>query len=337
MIVGATMISKPTVLVLGAGASVPYGFPTGIKLAQWACRECEAVRLKDGRFNDTKFSRAVFGGFPRRGLGHDLLSDFGSVFRDSACTSLDAFVETTGNHRFLPLVKAAIITRLVQCERDDRLFPDADGHELPNADSDWCAYLLREFLKTTDEAGFVNNELKVVTFNFDRSFERKLFRMIKSAYGVSGAVAVQLRATIPVLHMHGSLGSEAWCGSETPESREYISTATEAQQGALFDRIHLVHEEISQEDRERAHEWLTAAHTICFLGFGFHRINIGRLRMNEPHRNATVWGTALGLSGPELTRARGRLWPEQAMNGFDPSMDAFRLLRECDVIPNVSA
>jgi hypothetical protein len=71
----------------------------------------------------------------------------------------------------------------------------------------------------------------------------------------------------------------------------------------MFDQIRIVHEEIEQEVLDQAHEWLSSAHTICSLGCGYQPINVARLRMREPHLNATIWGTALGLSYPEAARA----------------------------------
>jgi hypothetical protein len=239
------MIAKPTVLVLGAGASVPYNFPTGEDLARWTASKCNQVNGAGGVFRDSDFSRDVLVGYPTR-IDPELLRQFGRAFMDSGCSSLDAFVEAEGSRRFLPLVKAAMIHRLLQCELDDGLFPDADGRQGTDR-RDWCAYLFREFLKTQRAVDFSSNQLKVITFNFDRSFERKLFRLIKAAYGISDAEAGRLRMTIPVLHMHGSLGGERWCGENCQDFRDYSPLATPEQKAAIFDQIRIVHEEIKQQ------------------------------------------------------------------------------------------
>jgi hypothetical protein len=68
------VIFKPTVFVLGAGASVPYGFPTGYDLASKilkAFREDEAVR------------RAIVGA----GGDGQLMADFVRVYPWAACPS----------------------------------------------------------------------------------------------------------------------------------------------------------------------------------------------------------------------------------------------------------
>jgi hypothetical protein len=46
----------------------------------------------------------------------------------------------------------------------------------------------------------------VITFNFDRSFEYRLFRMLRGSYGLDDNQAGKLCAVVPVLHIHGSLG-----------------------------------------------------------------------------------------------------------------------------------
>jgi hypothetical protein len=49
---------------------------------------------------------------------------------------------------------------------------------------------------------------------------------------------------------------------------------------------------------------MAAADTVCFLGFGFHPINMERLRLaaQPPQRGKRWFGTAMGLSTPERER-----------------------------------
>ena len=57
------MISKPTVLVLGAGASQPYGFPVGRELAETVCKEFVANGEPGKHFRNTPFSEVNRTGF----------------------------------------------------------------------------------------------------------------------------------------------------------------------------------------------------------------------------------------------------------------------------------
>ena len=45
------MITKPTVLILGAGASINYGFPSGLQLKALICKE---IKERADIFNDLR-------------------------------------------------------------------------------------------------------------------------------------------------------------------------------------------------------------------------------------------------------------------------------------------
>lgn len=78
-IIAAVVISRPTVLVLGAGSSVDFGYPTGAKLRD------EIVNIPPGRMRGTS--------------GEDdededqvlLFREFQKQLRASALTTIDAF------------------------------------------------------------------------------------------------------------------------------------------------------------------------------------------------------------------------------------------------------
>src|SRR5439155_14730249 len=66
------------------------------------------------------------------------------------------------------------------------------------------------------------------------------------------------------------------------------------------------HQEIDQNDLRTAREWLQSAHTVCFLGFGYHHLTLDRLGISSKLTCARIWGTTMGLSGPELARIEKR-------------------------------
>lgn len=326
------MITKPTVFVLGAGASVPYGFPTGADLAHLVCVDIQNVGLPGQRFQDCAASRDLFAMFSADQLVQpDMMQRFVPAFRESGCVTLDEFVEVKGNHHFLPLVKGATIRRLIAAEREEWLDPDPrENGPATRPNVDWCRYLFRS-MKTPDESGFSNNLVKVITFNFDRSFERKLFLMIRGSYGLSDERAAEVCRSVPVLHMHGMLGEPKWLKPTDNQARDYLSTSIDDHRMMSLASIKIIHEEIPQSVPDTAHQWLLEAQTICFLGFGYHTINIGRLRMNEPHPRATVWGTALGFSGPELATV-GRRFVATGGLRLDADRDALSFLRSHAVL-----
>lgn len=321
------MIVRPTVLVLGAGASMPYGFPSGAELADRVLLE-----LRRGE---------AFGKLLNERYGvHDLtIRDFIEAFPRSGCDTLDEFVESPGNRKYLLLVKAAIVEDLIGRESDQSLlrppaFTPTDEGLKRWREYDWLSYLIRQMRSGTTADNFgADNKLRVITFNFDRSFERRLFLALENAYGIQAKEAGILRGSIDVLHMHGSLGGEKWLDENRPESRHYKPEASIEQRRELVGRLRLIHDEIDINDLNRAHSWLTSAHTICFLGFGFHRINlVDRLGMNEPHDHANICGTALGFTAMELEEIR-RVFTQSTHVNLDRDRHILQYLRDVRPLP----
>lgn len=260
-------------------------------------------------------------------------------YADAGCGSLDEFVEAQQNRRFLPLAKAAIICSIVQRETDVGLYPDSFRRvgvdpKGTHKKVDWLQYLFRQLKDegNSDPNRFRLNKVRVITFNFDRSFERQLFRMLKASYGLSEAEATDLRRCIEVLHIHGRIGSEKWCDPrEQKPSRSYINHAKAEDLQSLFNEIRIVHEDVQQPVVNQARAWLAAAKTICFLGFGFNKTNLNRLGVLEINSGTRIVGTALGLSEPEVKRVErrfGRQRPHIQLH----DMSSYDLLRQTDVL-----
>lgn len=114
------MITTPTVLVLGAGASCPYGFPTAKELKN---RICEVFS------NPDVISRLA------KGLDRssDQFVEFREAFWKSSTSSVDAFLE--GRPEFLDVGKLAIAYCLIPFENEPDLYSPPPG------DGDWYLYL----------------------------------------------------------------------------------------------------------------------------------------------------------------------------------------------------
>src|SRR5258708_38955318 len=85
---------------------------------------------------------------------------------------------------------------LIQCENEPHLFK-RDGKS-------WYEYLFNQL--NTQFEDFGRNQLKILTFNYDRSLEHFLFTALKNASGTSvGDCAGKLK-TMQIIHLHGDLG-----------------------------------------------------------------------------------------------------------------------------------
>lgn len=165
------MISKPTVLVLGAGASAPFGFPTGAALGK---KVLSGLLNKES--NDYKSLRAICEittGEVSEQFFEKSIDEFAAALRDSGKSSVDAFLE----HRpeYIVLGKAAIAQALIPSEERASLLPARD----------WYGHLASAL--NTDFDTYQDNALSVVTFNYDRSLEHFLFTTLQNSYGKPSA------------------------------------------------------------------------------------------------------------------------------------------------------
>src|SRR5206468_11122318 len=102
------MIRKPTVLVLGAGASHDYGFPLGYPLVTQICH---------GLSNPNEdISKRLYG----CAFTADNVESFRRALELSAQLSIDTFLEN--RPEFLEVGKAAIACCLIPCEHESRFY-----------------------------------------------------------------------------------------------------------------------------------------------------------------------------------------------------------------------
>src|SRR6266516_3652067 len=281
------MIKTPTVLVLGAGASYPYGFPTAKQLKELICEQFSSSRTPPSQFlscvnpEGSKFTPEEF-------------STFRDAFLKSGQPSVDAFLER--RPEFLGVGKLAIAFCLMPFEREEKLY-----HPDPHRGGDWYEYLSVKLNSSFEEFG--ENKLSIITFNYDRSLEHYLLNSLINLHGKTRDECANALEKIPIVHVYGQLGAQPYPkqGSHQyrPDRTEYfIYTKTAA------DGIKLYHEE-SKAAVARAHELLRPAKRVCFLGFGYHSFNLARLKLDASFDlSTTIIGTARGLIGMELQHAQ---------------------------------
>ena len=109
------MITEPTVLVLGAGASYPYGYPLGAKLYY----QVVSSLCPFGINNMRQFLDPIYGSAQ--------VHEFGEALRRSGIEAVDAFLEH--NEQFLDIGRSAIAYAIARREDENTLFPDAPNEK----------------------------------------------------------------------------------------------------------------------------------------------------------------------------------------------------------------
>lgn len=271
------MIERPTVLILGAGASKPYGFPSGEELMQEILEKIRPNSAKE-----------LFRALLKFGFKPEDIDDFYTGLKHSRKFSVDEFLE----HRpeFMKIGKIAITLTLSTYEKKDELFEQ-------KSDKDWIRYLWVKLSDKTFE-DFDKNQLSIITFNYDRSIEHFLFTTMRVLYRRSEQDCAKKLKKIPIIHVHGRLGALPW---QDKNGRYY-------DQGINLDEVEPVSEQIkvmkehddSPREFEEAIRILNSAELICLLGFGYNPRNLQRLKAKETFKiRKSVWGTTLGFGVAE--------------------------------------
>jgi hypothetical protein len=252
-------------LVLGAGASYPYGFPTAKELKGLICEAFSHPTAKASQ---------LLG-------GSDDFFEFREAFLKSGQPSVDAFLERRPN--FLNVGKLAIAYCLIPFEEEAKLYrPD------PLRGGDWYEYLSVKLNSPFEEFG--SNKLAIITFNYDRSLEHFLLNSLHNLHGRSFDDCANALAQIPIVHVYGQLGEHPYPQKGCRKYRPNLGGLEHVGQAAAG--ITLLHEQAA--DLKEAHERLNNAERICFLGFSYHPMNLQRLKLENTSKGREVFGTALG-------------------------------------------
>ena len=269
------MITKPTVLVLGAGASAPYGFPVASELKKHIC---------DAFIKGSTASQFLHEG---SGIPLNVLAEFRETFRKSGQSSIDAFLE----HRpeFIEVGKLAIAYCLIPYEVEDVLFEST-----PSRGGNWYQHLSEKLNASFEKFG--ENQLSIITFNYDRSLEHYLLTTLRNTHGRDYDECAEMLRKIPIYHMYGQLSRQPYPDREarpyTPDRSSYHYV------GQAARGITLLHDK-GKPEIEASRQVLKAAERICFLGFSYHPLNMERLKLEDSSRRA-VFGTTRGLIGGEI-------------------------------------
>ena len=275
------MIEQRTVLILGAGASVDYGFPSGRDL----------LHRVGSRLTSTGGS--LFQLMQQLGFTVTDISAFTTQLIESGRPSIDAFVE----HRaeFIPIGKVAIAAGLIPYEKPRELRPKPKGRR-------WYEYLWQRMSDGCDDLR--SNKVAIITFNYDRSLERFLLTSLEASYGLNTPEAVRVLSSIPIIHVYGTLGGLPYPG----QGRPYEEKLTPQTARSAAERIRIIGEVPEQdftmsEEFQQIADCMARTERIGILGFGYLKANVDRLCFHQVSEGVHIFGTAARMGTAEIDAA----------------------------------
>jgi hypothetical protein len=287
------MIEKRTVFVLGAGASCPYGYPSGAQLRKQICLETHHYR----EYLNTYYR------YPDDAESHEpweRFEAFADKFFKSDTESIDIFM--VRNRQFASVGKYIIAFEVLDAESKSHF------HEQAVEGQNWYSYLFRHLTK-----GVVSEEelcdlpwemIRFITFNYDRSLEYFLYESLRNSFTnlpVHKLFALLKRITIT--HVYGLIAPLEW---QNPNERvDYRPQITESLLRSAAKNIKTIYEEKESAELREAHELLQRAERIFFLGFGYAAENMEVLKLPELIPPACkVYGSAFNMEHGEVGHIR---------------------------------
>ncbi len=297
------MVQRKLTLVLGAGVSADLSYPTG-----------DAVKKEIQEGIDPNGSLIKYLEKLEFDTDSHKMAPFRESLRFSQETSIDAYLKEFPD--YAEMGKACIAAILMKRERDTDL----------SKKSQFYSTLFREFNKDGPE-NFNNSNISIITFNYDRSLEHFLHQaLMHSSQKMTKEKCEEKLKNIPIIHVHGKLGPLDW---QEENGREYGWPITIEEQlpaiKSAYQGIRVIHEEDDRfSEFERAQLALKDADVICFIGFGYHKLNMERLNIAD-YLGKEIFGTCKGNDNTAVSRIR-RIFGGNILlaNRGDSTADFFR-------------
>lgn len=250
------------VIVLGAGASRPFGFPLGRSLMQ------RAATFDPFSTGHPRFS------FDLADLDDDLrftvqdFRRFQEALAGSRCATIDTFLLEQPQYRHIGrMIVALLITASENAGQVNAL--DNDG--------DWVRRMLAEGLVTCADQkplrAASGSSVHFVTFNYDRSLE---YALTEAVAGRGLGLATENEILKTVYHVYGDVGG---VGRRTGNGRAFGSLPTSEQLQGAARSLRFIGAAGETRLDERSENCLACAEHVVFLGFGYHLENIALLNL----------------------------------------------------------
>jgi hypothetical protein len=280
------LIRDRFLLVLGAGSSVGYGYPTGSELISYTI---DNLKTHLNNLRDTSEGRdqdqQQFDQFLEQA------DQFVVALRDARPATLDSFLARK-KPLFDEIGKLAIALAMLNAEWRSGKDGFKSYHE---SDDNWQRHFFEEMCRgyIGPNAGDIDAPaIGIISFNYDRSLECAFYRYLVSQFNTASPDDV--RRILDVKHAYGAI-RDAWNFADYGK----MYTFSEVQQ--TMNGLEVMYEgRTDLGTKIRGYEdWIQKFDRVLFLGFAYDDFNLANLKLPNVMRRKkghVVFGTAMGLS-----------------------------------------
>ncbi len=283
------MVDIETVLVLGAGASKAFGFPTGEELVKRIC-----LLLSQEQYFDIYYQTAGQ-------YSPEMAEQFPNVLKRANPLSVDAWLEH--NPKYIEVGKVAIVIALLGYEKESDLYPQ----------NNWYQLLFKRLDGPFEE--FQNNKLSIITFNYDRSLEQYLFETFRYTHTEKNEKECKEKLNqLRIVHVYGSMGRLEGQFESAKHLLPIVSYGNKLDRNRIIlaaKSIHIIPRKQPQglldvvqtsisDGFKEAQKLIAGADALYFLGFGYNQTNMERLGIETLQKTLKNMGTAKDLGYQEF-------------------------------------
>lgn len=296
------MFRARTVLVLGAGASVEVGLPTGDKLLQEIVDlthlTFEWSRQKSG--DPDVFEALKYSVKEDTALNAHLQAAL--QLRESAqqALSIDNVIDALEDEKISLIGKLGIVRAILNAEAQSSHFQKKNNtpntFDITNFSNTWygsLSKLLTEGIRRSQVETIFDN-IEIVNFNYDRCLEYYLPVSLASYYGVNQDVIREAMQNLKMHRPYGVAGRLPWQKGDGPSVP--FGESSPQQLPEIAKQIRTFTEQVEEGvELEAIRAAIANADRLIFLGFAFHRQNV-RLMAQEMGDHAEIIATAYQVS-----------------------------------------
>jgi hypothetical protein len=279
------MINENVLFIIGAGASVDYGFPSGEKLINDIIS-----KLDDGNFGED-----LYGTFP---TSKKQIRSFREHIEAARLESIDLWLRR--NPSYSQIGRICIADEILKCERE---YTRVNG---------WFESFWRKMVNGihsfNELCNSPPNNILFITFNYDRMIEKLYYDALNATFfeqisQINNKEANILRIIGPksaIRHVYGKCGELEW---QAKDNKSVCKFGGELSGGNLVEVANNI-SFLGQNNKNTDYYKLISnfrPKKIFFLGFGFGEENLELLSKREDFDiilsdEKEIYGTSIGLS-----------------------------------------